>query len=354
MSNENESVITEIIEGTSIIPETPVIVEVPEQIYEWQPKDDHDRPMGGKQVIKYRTNEELLSGFEKQNTELQKALRKERKNNRLGINDQAPIPESAVRFDDIAEFKPRDLTPDDRVRLARDLTDPERSGEAVDTIFESSVGVKPQVLRNTLSRLQENNLMLMAKLEADAFIGDNPGYHKCRENFETITDWLVKENLAPVRDNFQLAYDTLSASGLMLEAPIVREEVRPPAPVIPVVDEPIPVNSQPVQAEPSRITVEEPTQAKRPVPGLPTGLTRTDAADSGPMRPTSDEIVFDKLVTDAQGKRTGEKITYRGLEALEIMPSDEYKRRFLSDKTFGPRAEQLYKEQESRRVRGRR
>ena len=57
---------------------------------------------------------------------------------------------------------------------------------------------------------------------------DNPDYVKCQSNFEAITSWMVRYDLAPVRENFQLAYDKLKAAGniLILSYADVPEEER--------------------------------------------------------------------------------------------------------------------------------
>jgi hypothetical protein len=327
----------------------PVPVELPELRYEYQPTDDVGRPLGGKQVLKYRTPDELTQKLVEQNTLLIRTLREEKKKNRLGIQDAEEIPAEAPRFDGAVEFAPRQLSQDESVQLSRDLLDPERFSEAVGTLFEATLGAKPDAIRSTLTNLQETNQRLVAKLEADAFVQGNPAYYRCKDNFETITNWMVKNSLAPVRENFQRAYDVLTAAGLLLEAPIVREEVPPSSvqaptpntPSVTEVTEPTPANPQPVQETDSRITVEEPAQAKRPVVRIPSGLTRNQAADAGVPRPLGDDIVYEVIYRDGKGKPTGEKKVYRGLAAINAMPGDEYKRRLLSDPAFRKKAEEL-------------
>lgn len=340
-----EQPVNEIPAPAAPIEATPAPVEL---TYEYQPTDEHGRPIGGRQVIKYRTPDELAKKFEKANIELQRELRKLKKNQRLGIVEEETIPADAPRFDSVVEFNPRELSADERVRLSRDLSDPERFSQASDTLFEATVGAKPQVLRETMNNLQVTNLRLLARIESDAFMAANPDYYKCKENADTLTNWMTKHNLRPIQANFQLAFDTLDAAGLLLKAPNVREEapvtptpVSTPAPAQPEVTEQTPVNTQPVQAEPSRITMETPAQPKRPVVPPPTGLTRNQAADTGVARTLSDEIVFEVEVKGRDGKPTGDKKVYKGLAAVERMPSDEYKRRLRFEPGFRQKVEQL-------------
>lgn len=294
----------------------------PEKVYEFQPTDEVGRSLGGKQVIKYRTSEELAQKLTEQNVLLVRKLRETTRKNRLGIQEVEDIPVDAPRFDMPVDFTPRHLSPDERVKLSRDLLDPERFEEASNTLFEATMGAKPETIRQTLTNVQVSNLRLLAKAESDAFIQSNPEYFRCQENFETITNWMLKNQLSPIRQNFQLAYNTLRAAGLLLDAPIVREDV-------PIKVEQTPANSQPVEAELSRITMETPSQEQRPVtPKVPTGLTRNQTSDVGNIQTRKD--------------------TYTLVE-INAMPSDVYKRKLMTEKGFGDLVERLEKEAQEKR-----
>jgi hypothetical protein len=354
----NENLETPVVETPVVeapVVEAPVApVELPEWSYSYQVTDDHDRPIGGTQVVKYRAAtqlpDEICATFVKPHREVTKALREVTKKQRLGIVEQDEIPAEAVRFDAPVEFKPRDLTADERVKISRDLLDPERFEQANATLFEANVGVKPEVFRQTMTNLQVNNLRLLAKTESEAFVASNPDYHKCKDNLDTITNWLLRYDLAPTRENFQLAYDKLRAAGLLLEAPKVREDAPPvptpvtPAPASPVTVEQTLANTQPAQVEPSRITTEEPAQEKRPVIAIPTGLTRNQGSDHGAVRVIGDEIIYELALRDGTGKLTGEKKVLKGIAAINTMPSDEFKRRVNSDKSFQQKAEKILSE----------
>lgn len=252
------------------LPNEPVVVEL---TYKYQPVDERNRPLGGEQVIKYTTHEELVEKLTKQNTELVKALRNQKKKNLLGQSDQTELPKEMVLSE--AFSSPRELTSDERTQLSRDLLDPEKSDQATDLLFEAKLGAKPEKVRSRLEVVD----MLLARSECEAFLNSEPRYYKCPENFETLTSWMVKNNLAATRDNFSYAFDELSKSDYLLTAPIVREEV-----VVPVqIPEPTTTlaNSQPTQVEPSRITTEEPAPAKRPNVGVSSGLTRETASNDG-------------------------------------------------------------------------
>ena len=181
MENETVTVPVETpVEPVATVPEIVAPPEVPEKVYSYQPTDSEGRPLGGRQVIKYRTQDELAQKLTEQNVNLVRELREQTKRNRLGISDEEIVPEGAPRFDTPLEFNPVTLTPDERVQLSRDLLDPEKFEEASSKLFEATIGAKPDTIRNTLTRLSQNELMLLAKVESDAFMSMTPDYYPCR------------------------------------------------------------------------------------------------------------------------------------------------------------------------------
>jgi hypothetical protein len=266
------------------------VVVVPELfVYEYQAVDDSGRALGAKQVFKGATAQEVLDKVANANKELIKLNRELKKNMRIGKYDNDEIPDDAAHFgSETVEFNPVTLTPEERFTLSRDLNDPERFDEASKKLFEATIGASPDKIRAVLNSSQQNISSMRAKMEAELWVATTPEYYPCNENFETITNWMVKNDLAPVRANFQLAFSKLTEVGLLLEAPIVREE-------IPVVVEPerTLANTPPAQEDVSRITDVEPAQTKRTVREASSGLNRTQSSDTGiePKRGYSQEEI---------------------------------------------------------------
>lgn len=306
-------------------PPAPEPAPEPELSYSYQPTDEAGRPMGGAQVLKYRTQDELIQKMQEQNTLLIRKLRQETRKNRLGITDQEVIPEESPRFQEPMDFSARSLTPDERVKLSRDLLDPEQFDEATDMLFEAKMGAKPEDLRKEMKAQQEAILTLQAKQETDAFLQANPNYFKCQENFEAITGWMMKRKLQPVKDNFQMAYDELTKASVLVESP---------APV------PAPVRVE-VRPEP------EPTPAPAPVSRIPSGLTRNQAADTGTAPRLGDDIVYELAQRGAPAK------VLRGMQAVNAMPSDEFKRRINHEPGFAKKVEKLEQALTAQRARQR-
>src|SRR5208337_89518 len=207
--------------------ENPVVETPVELKYEYQPVDETGRSIGGKQVIKYTTQEDLVAQLQNQNILLIRKLREQTKKVRLGIEEKEEVSEDAVRFPGFTEFNPRELTDEERYDIARRLADPTTSSQAAQELVEAQLGAPLSTLGTTIHTMQQDNLTLRAKIEANAFVADNPEYFKCNENFEALTSWMVRYDLAPVKANFQKAYDTLKTQGLLIEGN---------APVAPVVE----------------------------------------------------------------------------------------------------------------------
>jgi len=292
-----------------IEPIAPAPVELPELRYEYQPTDTLDRPLGGKQVIKYRTPDELAKKLTDQNIELVRKLREVTRKQVLGIGDDTPIPTDAQQFESVAEFAPRELSAEERFNLSQDLNDPSKSVEAMDTLLESRLGMKLDRVRDTLNNQQLLVLQLMAKANYETFEKNTPEFYPCAENKKVLTDWMFKKRLKPTVEMFNTAFSTLKGAGLLLDSPIVREVIPTPAAPVPIAAPAAPVvNTVPKPQEPvateSRITPVEQPQTKRQV-RVPSGLNSSNASDSTTSGVTTD-------------------IT---LDDIDNMPSEEYKKK---------------------------
>jgi hypothetical protein len=310
------------------VPVVEVVAELPELKYTYQPEDENGGAIGAPQVIKYRTHEELAERLREQNVLLIRKLRSETRKNRLGIVDNEDIPADAPRFPSPIEFKPRELTNDERFDISRKLLDPTTALEATSTLLEASIGGSLKQFGETIRDVQQDNIRLRAKVEADSFVAENPGYFRCKENWESMTAWMLRYDLAPVKSNFQKAYDTLKLHDAIVEAPTHRE--------------PVPVVVEPVAVVPVEVITPLPV-VEVVVARVPSGLTRESASDVGTAPKAGSDIVYELRKAD------GSKTVLTGLAAIKAMPADEYKRLLLSDPTFGKKADKL--EAEARKPR---
>lgn len=316
-----------------VVPAQPAAsVELPELVYEYQPLDELNRPIGGKQVIKYKTPDELTKKLTEQNILILRQLRKVTREKLLGPSTQDVIPNDAARFE-ITEFKPKELTAEERFQLTQDLNDPEKFASARDRLLESAVGVSPQKLRETLSDQQMTILQLRAKENFLSFADSNPFLTGSQptdlENTKVLTDWMFKHELAPTVENYQLAHAHLRSAGLLNEAPVVpqvpAQPAAQPAAVLPV-EPAVPKAQEPV-TPPARISEAEPQQPKRHSQ-VPSGLN--------------------DRVSSASGVSPTYAMASLNLADIDKMSADDYKKA-LKDPAFRKLVDRLEKEAADRR-----
>jgi hypothetical protein len=310
-----EAVIVQDTEVPEVI-EAPIVVELPELRYEYQPTDEHSRPIGGKQVLIYKTPDELAEKLRDQNVQLLRKLRQVTRNNRLGI-DESQIPEEAERVSRLPQVERKALTAEERFQLSQDLNDAAKFESARDRLLESA-GYNEMIERQKAQELK------MARLEAvsnaQVFLNGHPEFYACTENLQVMTDWMVKNELQPSVSNFNRAYSMMQEAGLLIAPPIVREEV--PVTRVPENTE---SNATPV-VPPARISSE--VQPQQPSPArVPSGLNSRVASNTG-IAPSTATLT---------------------LANLEKMSSAEYKQNLLSNPKFAEEANKIYAEAEAKK-----
>ena len=259
-------------ESTEIVnePIAPAVEPPKEFRYEYQPKDEEGRNLGAPQVIIATSPEEALAKMAEQNTQLIKLNRKLNKDIRLGTVFQDNIPEDAPRSRHAQyEFKPEPLSADERLQVIQDLNDPEKCDAATARLIRSQIG-DPNQIAESLSRAEQRIAAMDAKEQATAFVRSTPDYYPCQENTETLINWMLKNDLEPVKENFARAFAELGSKGanILSERPVAAVPVSAPIP-------------EPVEAKAPE-TVQQPTPQPVKKPGA-YGLTRDNSSDQGPV-----------------------------------------------------------------------
>lgn len=324
------------IEAEATAPAVPV-----ELTFEYQPTDENDLPIGGKQVIKYTDPAELPFLLAKQNTLLVRKLREQQRKLRLGIVENDTIDDGAQRLPKSIELKSKTLTPEQRAQLSRDILDEDTFDKAITTVFETAIGVSADEFRKDYNELREDNQNLKAIREVEVFQAKNPDYIVCDENAHALVNWLVRYNLALTAANFQLAFNTLKEAGVLITTLSRVQNPSYVAAVLPV-EETIVENLDGVREEipgleneviePITIVEDHPAlheqapvlPAAKPVSRVPLSLNRnTSSGNEAPIAAS----VGDQLVYKFVHPTTKQETVYTGQKALDAMPSDEYKRR---------------------------
>jgi hypothetical protein len=303
-------------------PVSVVPVAAPEvKWHEYQPVDEHNRAVGGKQRFSYTTMEELVAQLEKAHTNSILGMRDVKRKARLGTPEVDSLPAELELNTQTIQFKEKPLTTEERYAISQDMNDPAKFESARDRLLESSLGVPPSQLRETLNTQQQQTQQILARQNAEVWLERHPEFYSCAENINTVCEWMTKTGLKPSVKNFEFAQAKMEEAGLLLSSPIVRE-VPPvsaqPQVVAPVVE--IQPEPQAVAVEPVRIN-EVPVPQEKRQSHVPSGLNNRVAPTTGAMPVAA---------TDA--------LTLRDIDA---MPSEDYRKQIMTNPAFVKRVNEL-------------
>ena len=285
-----------------------------EQRHEYQPVDKYGNKVGGVQVIKYKTQAELIEKLTKNHMESILWAREEHKARVLGKPvEEDELPADAERGEvEFVELKAKNLTTEERFKIIQEMQDPATFDEGRAKLFESEFGVPPSKIRELLNTSQLTAKQAVVEAAFAEFQRDTPDFYPDVDNITTLTSRMAKHGLLPTVKNFKLAYEACAKQDCLHAAPVVQQV----APAVAV--EPELKTVAPVVPETRISPVVEPVQTPRSQ--APSGLNdRTSSSSSN--RPATD----DKSLT---------------LADIEKMSADEYKRR-LKDPAFGKYVETL-------------
>lgn len=157
----------------------------------------------GSPVSKYygATQEDVLSELVKAQSHATRTIREQKRVLKSTVKpDRAPAP---------IEFKPRQLTNDERYILTQRLNDPSQSAEALRDLLEAELGASMDTVRNTLTVSQETRLKSQYANEAQRFIAAHPDYKPTTANEKTILDYLTARDMDYTANNLALAFEDL-------------------------------------------------------------------------------------------------------------------------------------------------
>lgn len=222
--------------------------------YEWQP------PTGGIQVVEAETYDELMDkaadNYNHLHGRAHELMLKEK------LNGAAP--QGAITAAPAIELKTRPLTADERMKISREMQDPEKIDAALDLAFEAKLGAKPSQVSESISANARNASVIKARQEAEAWRDMHPEFNPTQKNVVAIASWVQNRNLEFSIENFDKAYAEL-ASEL---------EQRPPSSgeIDPMQDQTAPT---------SRITVSGRSTEQQPTGQVPTSPRRSMGTTRG-------------------------------------------------------------------------
>jgi hypothetical protein len=174
--------------------------------YEFQPTLEDGTPIGGTQVVEADTQDGVVDALKESYTHLyrknRELLRKEKLEGKAPEGVKAAAPE--------VTFQPRSLTAEERMRLARDLNDPEKVDSALDLALEAKFGAKPQEFSQTVGSNSSKAASIYAAQQAEAWRDQHPEFYPSRENVLAIASWVKNRNIEFTIENLEKAYEDLA------------------------------------------------------------------------------------------------------------------------------------------------
>lgn len=203
-------------------------------------------------------------------------------------------------------IQPKELTPDDKFRLAAEITDPNKVVDAVKEIVTAEIGAPPREIGKNIATTEQTRSNEYYAAEAEAFRKATPAYYPVQQNRDAMFDELKANGWDLTRNNLAIVYQTLMEREELIPWPEGEEEEPPNG------------SSNGSPAQPSGVSAAANT-AQEPNPPTPrprtisTGIRNADASALPPKPP--------------------QKARYTRAD-IERMPRAEYTQRLQSDPEF--------------------
>jgi len=122
-------------------------------------------------------------------------------------------------------FEPVQLSAEEKMRLQRELNDPETMEGALDTLLQARLGVSPEDYRRKLASEAEQDRIARGGRETQLFLDDNPDFPAGAESrqameaeFQAVSQEREKAGKGPLdwtAHNLELVYQTLIEKGIL-------------------------------------------------------------------------------------------------------------------------------------------
>jgi len=267
-------------------PEAVANEEQKEKTYEYKLTDDKGNTFGTPQVIKYKTEQELVDKLANAHIQASRFIKTLKEERGLDLKD---MPLDLPKQRQVRKLEPRELTADERFVIQHDPS----SAEALRLAAEATFG-KPEDVRANIEIQAENSQAIRWGLEARAFVDETPDFHSTEENGQILLKLLTKHGLAITKENLKYIFKKAKEADLLQSPPTATSDV--------------PVETQPAEDADPAIPAVPASAAKRPVTS--SGLNRRNSTSSG-AGPVAPPVGKPKQYTKAE---------------IAKMTSEEYKR----------------------------
>ena len=117
------------------------------------------------------------------------------------------------------KVEPKTLTPEDRLRLSTEMSDPARVVEAVEEIVTARQGIAPNKLGAEFARRSDEEQDAFYAAEAQAFREANPDFYPVPQNRDALFEELKANGWDLTRNNLAMVFDALRERGDLIPWP---------------------------------------------------------------------------------------------------------------------------------------
>lgn len=182
-------------------------------------------------VFKGGTKREVAAKIEESYRQAAKRLRSQELQIKLGQGVVEPDPYEAPQ-----EFKPRQLSAEEKSQIATRILDPQRAPEAVRLMIEAELGAPLDKIRSTLNQGVKNEARQQARDVASQFVAKHPEFEPCAENDRNMIAYLAKRKMAYSLKNLEIAFEDLQGHWILrpeagnTDVPVQHTDAPPPNP----------------------------------------------------------------------------------------------------------------------------
>ena len=123
---------------------------------------------------------------------------------------QTPDPEEVV-----TGLKPRELTADQKFEIGQRLANPATAVEATRELIEAELGAPLPEVRKRLDETGAGTREQRTQREAYLFANSTPDWYPTEENKKKLIAHMVEKKMAMTQKNFGIAFEDMSAAGLL-------------------------------------------------------------------------------------------------------------------------------------------
>lgn len=328
----------------NVIVENPVPTPAPAPVKqkfvateEYQVTDENGKPIGAPTILRAESEISELDAERKLRVKIkeahQNAVRglKNYRDKYRTMETQKPLP----------EFKPRDLTAQERIQIRRKMDNPETMAEGWGEMFQAMTGVSAEQYRQNLEQQDAATRISNGRIETQNFIDSHPEYVISPENqsamfqrFNEKNRELCVQNGVPVKDENGKDIPTEKLPSLMKwckhNLDIIYEEL---------VSEGAMTLQTGSEQETTKVEANPPVEAKASganTPDAPATRTRLRGTKHSGMGPSHASVRPDHVEAKTKAQQDAQF-----LAEVRKMPKAELQRRIKSDKQFRDRLDSI-------------